>query len=87
MQYIVAGPEYWASIPQTRQLLCGRVRRTSFRCEPPKGAGVYVSKSEALAAAIDARLEVVREMPQGDGWTYQLLLSWNRQEKHEQNPE
>ena len=36
--YIVAGPEYWASIPQTRQLTCGRVRFTSCRCVPPKGA-------------------------------------------------
>ena len=83
MRYIVAGPEYWASIPQTHQLLCGRVRRTSFRCEPPEGAGVYTIKSEAVDAAVGARLDLIREMPQGDGWTYQLLLGWNRQEKHE----
>ena len=74
--YVVAGPEYWASIPQTRQLLCGRVRRTSFRCEPPKGAGVYVSKQEAVAAATARRQQLVRETPSGDGWAYQLLLSW-----------
>lgn len=49
--YIVAGPEYWANIPQTRQLTCGRVRFTSCRCVPPKGAGVYVLKAEAVADA------------------------------------
>lgn len=77
MRYIVAGPEYWASIPQTHQLLCGRVRRTSFRCEPPEGAGVYTIKAEAVAAAIDARLDMIRETHYSEStWHYQLLLSF-----------
>lgn len=45
--YIVADPEYWASISQTRQLTCRRVRFTSYRCVPPEGAGVYIHKADA----------------------------------------
>jgi hypothetical protein len=42
--YVVAGPEYWDSIPQTRQLTCGRVRFTAERIVPPLGASNYVDK-------------------------------------------
>ena len=50
-QYIVAGPEYWDSIPKTRQLSCGRVRFTNSRCPPPEGAGVYDLKADAMKDA------------------------------------
>lgn len=78
--YIVAGPEYWASIPQTRQLTCGRVRFTSCRCVPPKGAGVYVLKAEAVASATASHLQLVRETRYSEStWHYQLLLDFNHQ--------
>lgn len=80
--YIVAGPEYWASIPQTRQLTCGRVRFTSCRCVPPKGAGVYVLKAEAVADATARHRQLVRETHYSEStWHYQLLLGFDHQPK------
>ena len=45
--YIVAGPEYWASIHQTRQLTCGRVR-------------IHVADDPKLTAVICTHLEAIR---------------------------
>ena len=75
--YIVAGPEYWASIPQTRQIACSRVRFTDCRCVPPEGAGVYVLKAEAVADAIATRRQLIRETHYSENtWHYQLLLGF-----------
>ena len=58
--YVVAGPEYWDSIPQTRQLTCGRVRLTAERIVPPLGAGTYLLKAEAMLAMTEGQI-LVRE--------------------------
>lgn len=71
--YVVAGPEYWDSIPQTRQLTCGRVRFTAERIVPPLGAGTYLLKAEAMLAMTEGQV-LVRETFLGDtSWHYQLL--------------
>jgi len=71
--YIVASPEYWDSIPQTRQLTCGRVRFTAERIVPPLGAGTYLLKAEAMLAMTEGQI-LVRETFLGDAsWHYQLL--------------
>lgn len=77
IQYIVAGPEYWASIPQTRQLTCRRVRFTNYRCVPPKGAGVYVHKADATKEALISHRQLIRETHYSEStWHYQLLLGF-----------
>ncbi len=71
--YVVAGPEYWDSIPQTRQLTCGRVRFTAERIVPPLGAGTYLLKAEAMLAMTEGQV-LVRETFLGNtSWHYQLL--------------
>lgn len=71
--YVVAGPEYWDSIPQTRQLTCGRVRFTAERIVPPLGAGTYILKAEAMLAMTEGQV-LVRETFLGNtSWHYQLL--------------
>ena len=71
--YVVAGPEYWDSIPQTRQLTCGRVRFTAERIVPPLGAGAYLLKAEAMLAMTEGQV-LVRETFLGPtSWHYQLL--------------
>ena len=71
--YVVAGPEYWDSIPQTRQLTCGRVRFTAERIVPPLGAGSYLLKAEAMLAMTEGQI-LVRETFLGNtSWHYQLL--------------
>lgn len=71
--YVVAGPEYWDSIPQTRQLTCGRVRFTAERIVPPLGAGTYLLKAEAMLAMTEGQV-LIRETFLGDtSWHYQLL--------------
>ena len=71
--YVVAGPEYWDSIPQARQLTCGRVRFTTGRIEPPLGAGIFLLKVEAMLAMTEGQV-LVRETFLGDAsWHYQLL--------------
>ena len=71
--YVVAGPEYWDSIPQTRQLTCGRVRFTAERIAPPLGAGTYLLKAEAMLVMTEGQV-LVRETFLGDtSWHYQLL--------------
>lgn len=71
--YVVASPEYWDSIPQTRQLTCGRVRFTAERIAPPLGAGTYLLKAEAMLVMTEGQV-LVRETFLGDtSWHYQLL--------------
>ena len=71
--YVVASPEYWDSIPQTRQLTCGRVRFTAERIVPPLGAGTYLLKAEAMLAMTEGQI-LVRETFLGNtSWHYQLL--------------
>ena len=75
--YIVAGPEYWASIPQTRQLTCRRVRFTNCRCVPPKGAGIYILKADAMDDVLESRKQLIRETRYSENtWHYQLLLGF-----------
>ena len=75
--YIVAGPEYWASIPQTRQITCSRVRFTNHRCVPPKGAGVYTLKADAMKEALISHRQLIRETRYSENnWHYQLLLGF-----------
>lgn len=77
IKFIVAGPEYWESIPQTRELFCRRVRITSSRCEPPKGADVYVhaDRHDAVRAAITSQHALIQETERTDGeFYYQLLI-------------
>ena len=75
--YVVAGPEYWDSIPQTRQLTCGRVRFTAERIVLPLGARTFKLKAEAMLAMLatpDVQV-LVRETFLDDlSWHYQLLL-------------
>lgn len=76
-QYIVASPEYWASIPKTRQLSCGRVRFTNSRCPPPEGASVYALKADAMKEALVNHSHLIRETHYSeDTWHYQLLLGF-----------
>lgn len=71
--YVVASPEYWDSIPQTRQLTCGRVRFTAERIVPPLGADTYLLKAEAMLAMTEGQI-LVRETFLGNAsWHYQLL--------------
>ena len=71
--YVVAGPEYWDSIPQTRQLTCGRVRFTTERIAPPLGAGTFLLKQQAMLALKEGDV-LVRETFLGpSSWHYQLL--------------
>ena len=71
--YVVAGPEYWDSIPQTRQLTCGRVRFTAERIVPPLGAGTFLLKQQAMLALKEGDV-LVRETFLGpSSWHYQLL--------------
>ena len=71
--YIVASPEYWDSIPQTRQLICGRVRFTTERIVPPLGARSFKLKAQAVSA-MDVGEVLVREtMLENTSWHYQLL--------------
>ena len=71
--YIVAGPEYWDSIPQTRQLTCGRVRFTTERIAPPLGAGTFLLKAEAMIAMTEGQVLVRETFLGGTSWHYQLL--------------
>jgi hypothetical protein len=73
LHYVVAGPEYWDSIPQTRQLTCGRVRFTAERILPPLGAGSFLLKQQAMLALKEGDV-LVRETHLGESsWHYQLL--------------
>ena len=73
--YVVAGPEYWDSIPQTRQLTCGRVRFTAERIVPPLGAGTYLLKQQALLNMAPGDVLVRETQLDPERWHYQLLFA------------
>lgn len=73
--YVVAGPEYWDSIPQTRQLTCGRVRFTAERIVPPLGAGTYLLKAEAILHMNPGGVLVRETQLDRERWHYQLLIT------------
>ena len=73
--YVVAGPEYWDSIPQTRQLTCGRVRFTAERIVPPLGAGTYLLKAEAILHMSSEDVLVRETQLDPERWHYQLLIA------------
>lgn len=73
--YIVARPEYWASIPRTHELTCGRVRFTGVQCLPDSTAEVHQTKATAVAAAISSGRLLIREIQCSETrWSYQLLV-------------
>lgn len=71
--YVVAGPEYWDSIPQTRQLTCGRVRFTTERIALPLGAGTFLLKQQAMLALKEGDVLVRETLLGPSSWHYQLL--------------
>lgn len=73
--YVVAGPEYWDSIPQTRQLTCGRVRFTAERIVPPLGAGTYLLKAEAILHMSSEDVLIRETQLDPERWHYQLLIA------------
>ena len=73
--YVVASPEYWDSIPQTRQLTCGRVRFTAERIVPPLGAGTYLLKAEAILHMNPGDVLVRETQLDPERWHYQLLIT------------
>ena len=73
--YVVAGPEYWDSIPQTRQLTCGRVRFTAERIVPPLGAGTFLLKQQALLNMAPGDVLVRETQLDPERWHYQLLIA------------
>lgn len=73
--YVVAGPEYWDSIPQTRQLTCGRVRFTAERIVPPLGAGTYLLKAEAILHMSPEDVLIRETQLDPERWHYQLLIA------------
>ena len=73
--YVVASPEYWDSIPQTRQLTCGRVRFTTERIEPPLGAGTFLLKQQALLNMAPGDVLVRETQLDPERWHYQLLFA------------
>lgn len=74
--YIVASPEFWDSIPQTRQLTCGRVRFTTERIIPSAelGASSYIFKAEAILHMKAGELLVRETQLDSTRWHYQRLL-------------
>jgi hypothetical protein len=73
-QYIVANPEFWESIPNTRQLTCGRVKFCKDRVLGPR---YFADKAEAVREALSESKIMVRETKHDTthtDWTYQLLL-------------
>ena len=73
--YVVAGPEYWDSIPQTRQLTCGRVRFTTERIAPPLGAGTFLLKQQAMLSMAPEDVLVRETQLDPERWHYQLLIA------------
>lgn len=73
--YVVAGPEYWDSIPQTRQLTCGRVRFTAERIVPPLGAGTFLLKQQAMLSMAPGDVLVRETQLDPERWHYQLLIA------------
>lgn len=79
--YVVAGPEYWDSIPQTRQLTCGRVRFTAERIVPPLGAGTYLLKAEAILHMSPEDVLVRETQLDPERWHYQLLIAKRKEQQ------
>ena len=73
--YVVAGPEYWDSIPQTRQLTCGRVRFTAERIVPPLGAGTFLLKQQAMLSMAPGDVLVRETQLDPERWHYQLIIA------------
>ena len=73
--YVVAGPEYWDSIPQTRQLTCGRVRFTTERIAPPLGAGTFLLKQQAMLSMAPGDVLVRETQLDPKRWHYQLIIA------------
>ena len=73
--YVVAGPEYWDSIPQTRQLTCGRVRFTAERIVPPLGAGTFLLKQQAMLSMTSGDVLVRETQLDPERWHYQLIIT------------
>ena len=73
--YVVAGPEYWDSIPQTRQLTCGRVRFTTERIAPPLGAGTFLLKQQAMLSMAPGDVLVRETQLDPERWHYQLIIA------------
>ena len=73
--YVVAGPEYWDSIPQTRQLTCGRVRFTAERIMPPLGAGTFLLKQQAMLSMAPGDVLVRETQLDPERWHYQLIIA------------
>ena len=73
--YVVAGPEYWDSIPQTRQLTCGRVRFTTERIAPPLGAGTFLLKQQAMLSMAPGDVLVRETQLDPERWHYQLIIT------------
>lgn len=73
--YVVAGPEYWDSIPQTRQLTCGRVRFTAERIAPPLGAGTFLLKQQAMLSMAPGDVLVRETQLDPERWHYQLIIA------------
>ena len=73
--YVVAGPEYWDSIPQTRQLTCGRVRFTTERIAPPLGADTFLLKQQAMLSMAPGDVLVRETQLDPERWHYQLIIA------------
>ena len=73
--YVVASPEYWDSIPQTRQLTCGRVRFTAERIVPPLGAGTFLLKQQAMLSMTSEDVLVRETQLDPERWHYQLIIA------------
>ena len=73
--YVVASPEYWDSIPQTRQLTCGRVRFTAERIMPPFGAGTFLLKQQAMLSMAPGDVLVRETQLDPERWHYQLIIA------------
>lgn len=77
LRYIVALPEYWHSVPSTRQLTCGRVRFTDEPVALPEHAKAFQLKADAMQfmLSVPSIQVLVRETKLDDtSWHYQLLL-------------
>jgi hypothetical protein len=77
LRYIVANPEYWHSVPSTRQLTCGRVRFTNAPVPTTPEARGFALKADAMQYMLaQSSIQVlVRETKLDESsWHYQLLL-------------
>lgn len=74
--YVVAGPEYWDSIPTQHERLCRRIRVVPLQHVRPNGASDYTFKMDAFEDALRTHRCVVREILKGTSWTYELLLEF-----------